>query len=390
MKSAYINNKSYLPDITLMAAPATTAISEVWKWGANNLLPNALSALSRSSPIHRRILIDKADYISGRGFKCEDRRVTALCTSCNNNFQSLRAIMQRVALDKCFFGNATLEIVLEEGKIALYHQDVTRARLSKDKKYIVLNSDWSNYKSTESRTLPLYPLFEKQSDGTIRSIVHYKDYEPMFENYGVPKYIAALGAIAIAHKTERWNITRIDNAFSLSGVMVLDGSTSTEQEAEQIAQEAQRRFEGTPGQVMFMVKNSSESDTSKFVPITTSNDGDWESLHDQSTEDIIVAHSWFRTLSGMEYTSGFSSERVENEYNIALSTVIKSEQQDIIEPIQRTISKYTELDASTLEIVNLPPFDPRQPYMRVWEARKADGLTFDSNSTEEHQFLSQI
>lgn len=379
-----------MPDISFSASATTSSVNEVWKWGANNLLPTALATLSRSSPIHRRILIDKADYISGRGFKCEDRRVTALCLECNDSLQSLRAVLQRIALDKCFFGNATLEIAIKDGKIALYHQDVTRARLSKDKKSMVLNPNWSNYKNTENRILPLYPLFEQQADGTLRTIVHYKDYEPMFENYGVPKYIAALGAIAIAHKTERWNITRIDNAFSLSGVMVLDGSTATEEEAEGIALEAQRRFEGTPGQVMFMVKNNAESDTSKFVPISTSNDGDWQSLHNQSTEDIIVAHSWFRTLSGMEYTSGFSSERVQNEYNIALSTIIKSEQQDILEPIQRTISKYTELDASTLEIVNLPPFDPRQPYMRVWEARKADGLSFNSTSEEQNQFLSQI
>lgn len=379
-----------MPFSSLGSASSSRAVDEVWKWGANNLMPEALATLSRSSPIHRRIIIDKADYISGRGFKCEDRRVTEFAMCCNANGQSLRAVMQRVALDKCFFGNAAVEIVVSDGKIAIYHQDISRARLAKDKSKMVLSHDWNNFKQSESKTLSIYPTFEKHSDGTLRSLIHFKDYEPMFENYGVPKYIAALGAIAIAHKTERWNITRIDNAFSLSGVMVLDGSCATEEESEQIAMEAQRRFEGTPGQVMFMVKNAQEGDNSKFVPINTSNDGDWKSLHDQSTEDIIVAHSWFRTLSGMEYASGFSAERVQNEYNIALSTIIKSEQQDILEPIQKVISLYTDMDASTLEIVNLPPFDPRQPYMRVWEARKADGLSFDSNSQEQNQFLSQI
>ncbi|MEG0656505.1 MAG: phage portal protein, partial [Mucinivorans sp.] len=50
------------------ATKATKSPLEVWRWGQDNMLPIALTALSRSSVTHRRIIIDKADYISGRGF----------------------------------------------------------------------------------------------------------------------------------------------------------------------------------------------------------------------------------------------------------------------------------------------------------------------------------
>ncbi len=390
MKTIYINNSATNPLSPIETINTGSSKGEIWRWGSDNLLPLALSQLSRSSPIHRRIIIDKADYISGRGFKCDDQRVTRYIECCNPLGHSLRSVVQRLAFDKCIFGNALLEVVVRDGRLALFHQDASLGRLSRDRGHMVFSSSWENFNSSKSITLPLYPNFEEQSDGTLRSIVHYKDYEPLFENYGVPKYIAALGAIAIAHKTERWNITRIDNAFSLSGVMVLDGSNSTEQEAEQIAREAKQRFEGTPGQVMFMVKDMSDGDNSKFVPISTQSDGDWKSLHSQSIDSIIVSHSWFRTLSGMEYSTGFSAERVQNEYNIALSTIIKSEQQDIIEPIIRILEQYTDMDSSTLEFVNIPPFDPRQQYLRVWEARKADGLSYDPEDIEQQRFLSQI
>ena len=36
---------------------------------------------------------------------------------------------------------------------------------------------------------------------------------------------------AIAYKTDRWNISRLDNSFQLSGVMMLDGEVDKEQEA---------------------------------------------------------------------------------------------------------------------------------------------------------------
>ncbi|MFQ8806231.1 MAG: hypothetical protein ACLR8Y_15555 [Alistipes indistinctus] len=56
----------------------------------------------------------------------------------------------------------------------------------------------------QAPTLPLYPQFDEAPDGTLRSIIHYKDYEPMFENYGVPPYIAGLNVSAIAY-TRRTN-----------------------------------------------------------------------------------------------------------------------------------------------------------------------------------------
>ncbi len=391
MKATFLKNIAQTPLIaSSVASQSEGQIKEVWRWGNDNMMPIALSQISRYSPVHRRIIIDKADYIAGRGFSCSQSDALSFIECCNSNRQSLRSIVQRVAFDKCLFGNAVVEIAFRDDKVAMWHQDVSRVRVAKDGNHIVLHHNWSQFKVEQSRVLPIFPLCEQHSDGTVRTAIFYKDYEPMFENYGVPKYIASLSAIAIAHKTDKWNVTRIDNSFSLSGVMVLDGSTSTEEEAEELAQVAQQRFEGTPGQVMFMVKSSEDSDNTKFVPISSSNDGDWKSLHQQSTEDIIIAHSWFRTLSGLEYASGFSAERVQNEYNIALTTVIKSEQQDIIEPIKQAMELQLGWDLESLTFINTPPFDAKPPYMRIWEARKIDGLDYDPTDSEQNLFLSQI
>ena len=39
-----------------------------WSWGSDNLFPVGLAQMARRSATHRRILNDKADYISGKGF----------------------------------------------------------------------------------------------------------------------------------------------------------------------------------------------------------------------------------------------------------------------------------------------------------------------------------
>jgi hypothetical protein len=153
---------------------------------------------------------------------------------------------------------------------------------------------------------------------------------------------------------------------------------------------AEEKFAGNPGQVMFVLREGAAEDHSRFIPIASQNEGDWRSLHEQATSDIVVAHSWFRTLSGLDYASGFSAERILHEYEIALNTVILGEQAELLEPIREIIGRILGADPSSLEIVNRPPTRSKPLYMKVWEARKADGLDYDPEDERQQHFLAEI
>ena len=367
---------------------------EFWRWGVDNNMPEALAVLSRRSTAHRRIINDKADYISGKGFNY-DASVPLLgemVERVNGNGESLRQVLNKLAFDKSLFGNAFLEIVTDEAHsfLSLYHQDATLCRVAKESQHILLHHNWSHFRTSEVRSLPIFPAFEKQSDGTLRAMVHYKDYEPMFSHYGIPQYIAGMNVSAIAYKTDCWNIARLDNSFQLSGVMMLDNAVDSESQATELARMAESRFAGKPGQVMFVIRNESSDDNSRFIPIESQNDGDWKELHDQATSDIVVAHSWFRSLSGLDYSTGFSAERILHEYEVALNTVILGEQNELLEPIIHTIASILKIDCSSLEIINRPPTRSKPIYMKVWEARKADGLEYDENDERQQLYLSEI
>ncbi len=365
-----------------------------WRWGDDNLFPSALALMSRRSSTHRRIINDKADYISGKGFTFdpEEHLLGEFVASVNGEGESLRQVLNKLAFDKSLFGNAFLEIVTDADRtfLSLYHQDASACRVSKDNKHIVMHHDWNHFDSDSALTLPLYPLFEEQQDGTLRAMIHYKDYEPMFDHYGVPPYIAGLNVSAIAYKTDKWNISRLDNSFQLSGVMILDGATDDEQQAERIVRMAEQKFGGNPGQVMFVVRDGTEEEHSRFIPFASQNDGDWKQLHDQATSDIVVAHSWFRSLSGLDYSSGFNSERILHEYEIALNTVILAEQAELLEPIVSLLREVVGIDSSSLQVVNRPPTRSKPIYMKVWEARKADGLDYDPEDEKQQYYLAQI
>ncbi|MBO5833004.1 MAG: phage portal protein [Alistipes sp.] len=367
---------------------------KVWRWGSDNLLPNALSLLARRSVAHRRIINDKADYIAGKGVTFDDAipQLRHLANHANGNGESLRGVISRLAMDMAMFGNAFMEVVTDKSHsfLSFYHIDASKCRLAEDSKSVIIHHNWAAYRPSEATTIALYPDFEAAGDDTLRAVVHYKSYEPMFSHYGVAPYIAGLDAAAIVYKTDHWNISRIDNAFQLSGVMMLDNAVDNEEEADRIVRIAEEKFAGNPGQVLFVLRGESQNDNSRFIPINTSSDGDWQRLHTQAESDLVVAHSWFRSLSGLDYASGFSTERILNEYEVALNTVILPQQAEIMEPLRAIIKRVLGVDASSLEIVNRPPSRSKPGYMKVWEARKADGLDYDEESPEQQRFLAEI
>ncbi len=394
-KSAAAIGVSGRTDPYLTVGTRRVASDRFWRWGDDNLFPAALAQMARRSTTHRRIINDKADYISGKGFSCDEAQQPQLAEfvrCANGDGESLRQLLNKLAFDKSLFGNAFLEVVTDAAHsfLSLYHQDAARCRVARDGRHLLLHHDWSAFNPAEARTLPLYPLFEEQEDGSLRSAIHYKDYEPMFEHYGVPPYIAGFGVSAIAYKTDRWNISRLDNSFQLSGVMMLDATADSEAEAERVVRLAERKFAGNPGQVMFVIRDGSENDNSRFIPIQSQNEGDWQALHEQAVGDIVVAHSWFRALSGLDYASGFNAERILHEYEVALNTVILAEQAELTEPVRRLLAAVLGIDASSLQVVNRPPTRSKPIYMRVWEARKADGLDYDPEDPKQQQFLSEI
>ena len=75
---------------------------------------------------------------------------------------------------------------------------------------------------------------------------------------------------------------------------------------------------------------------------------------------------------------------------MALNTVILGEQEELLEPIRNLVASILGEDGSGLQIVNRPPSRSKPLYMRVWEARKADGLEYDPTDPEQQLYVAQV
>ena len=392
-KKGMVLNIASVGGDALFRTPQGSA-KDLWHWGVDNLFPQRLERLARANAAHRGIMQSKARYISGGGFSFDDKnaRLTRVIERANGK-ESLSEVIRKVVTDKVVFGNAFIEVVIVRGEIALFHQDATRCRVSKPsedaEERIILSKDWVNHQSTYDESLPIYPRFELREDKTLRSIVHIKDYEPMFNHYGVPQYIGGITSARIGAKTNEWNESRLDNSFQLSGVLELVSIEDNEDALSQTVKAATDKFGGSAKAGQVLVSVSNEEGAAKFTPIQSNNEGDWKDLHYASSEDLVIAHSWFMALAGLNYTSGFSADRILHEYKIALNTSILPEQSKIMEVLRSILNK-VGIDGGSLEFKNTAPIAEKPIYMKIWEARKADGLEYDETDPAQQVFIANI
>ena len=209
-------------------------------FGTNNLFPQYLAELKRKSSTHRSVLAQKAVFTSGAKFVTNNEDVKEYIKDVNADGESLREVFKKLADDYYTFGNSYLEGVLYEGGLNLYHIDATTVRMSKNKKEVYIHPDWAKYNTMKDKTqiIPLYPKVKGN-----RFVLQFKDYEPTFQFYGLPDYVAALEHIAVDYEIGKWNHTKFKNGFQPSAIVEISGDMG-EEEAKKLVREAQKKFVG--------------------------------------------------------------------------------------------------------------------------------------------------
>lgn len=395
-ESVLVTNE--VPQISgsLFKSGNSATYDNLWSWGCDNLFPHHIELLARSNAIHRGIMQSKSKYIAGAGFSCDDNNPTLLrIVERANGEQSLAEVMKKVIYDKVMTGNAFIEVAVRKGIVLLFHQDATRCRKSKPNAQgvggdtVIISKDWANHNKTYDKEVALFPNFTIDEDNVMRSIVHISDYEPSFQHYGVPEYIAGLIDARIGSKTSVWNESRLDHSFQVSGVMEVPSPEDNEEEMLRMKREVERMYAGNnnAGKVLWMIQN--DAGGAKFTPIQSNNEGDWANLHDVSKNDLVTAHSWFISLAGLDYTTGISAERMINEYNVALATIIQPAQEQMLIVLRSVLQRFG-IDASSLAFINRAPITQKPAYMKIWEARKADGLDYDEADPAQQAYLANI
>ena len=323
-------------------------------FGDDNLFPQYLAELKRKSSTNRSVLAQKTIFTSGAKFVCENPELKKFVEDVNADHESLREVFKKLADDYYTFGNAYMECVIYDGGINLYHLDATKVRMSKTNKEVYINSDWCRYWDNEEKItrLPIYPRVAHN-----KFVVHFKDYEPTFNYYGLPDYVAALEHIAVDYEIGKWNHTKFKNGFQPSAIVEISGDMG-EEEAKKLVREAQKKFvgEGNNGKIMFIVKNGDTSPANVSI-IKDDQEGSWLDLQRVTDQNIITAHRWQPSLSGIVSSGKMNNtgSEIRIAYDLAMTTVIKDTSELLLNGIRRVLYNELGFDPRDLKIHYEPP-----------------------------------
>tara|TARA_Y100000361_G_scaffold75769_1_gene67011 strand:- start:142 stop:1452 length:1311 start_codon:yes stop_codon:yes gene_type:complete len=323
-------------------------------FGQNNLFPQYLAELKRKSSTHRSVLAQKTIFTSGAKFVTKNDNLKSYIRDVNADGESLRDVYKKLADDYYTFGNAYLEGVLYEGGMNLYHVDATTVRMSKTKKDVYIHPDWARYKMEKKKMniLPLYPVVRNN-----RFIIHFKDYEPTFNFYGLPDYVAALEHVAVDYEIGKWNHTKFQNGFQPSAIVEISGDMG-EDEAKKMVKEAQKKFvgEGNNGKILFIVKNGDTSPANVQI-IKDDQDGSWLDLQKITDQNIITAHRWQPSLSGIVSSGKMNNtgSEIRIAYDLCMTTVVKDTSDMLLNGIRTLLFKELNYQPEELMIHFEPP-----------------------------------
>ena len=323
-------------------------------FGDDNLFPQYLAELKRKSSTNRSVLAQKTVFTSGAKFVCDNDDLARFIKDVNADHESLRDVFKKLADDYYTFGNAYMECVIYDGGVNIYHLDATTVRMSKTNKEVYINSDWCRYWNNDEKIsrLPIYPRVAHN-----KFVIHFKDYEPTFNFYGLPDYVAALEHIAVDYEIGKWNHTKFKNGFQPSAIVEISGDMG-EEEARKLVREAQKKFvgDGNNGKIMFIVKNGDTTPANVNI-IKDDQEGSWLDLQRVTDQNIITAHRWQPSLSGIVSSGKMNNtgSEIRIAYDLAMTTVVKDTSELLLNGIRRVLYNEMGFDPRDLKIHYEPP-----------------------------------
>jgi len=376
----------------------TAGVLNWWRFGVDNLFPNDIAFLNRTSPAHGGILESKRDYCKSAGIReseIKDPFLYELFEHANNEDQDLWDLSGDFFATNFDSGNIWLEIVTNKQRnfLNLFIRDYTTLRLGRAtyEGYGLMYPDWDRIVGINAtQKIPLYPNFI-DINGSLHSMLFLKRNVAGFPQYGLPRWLSALDAAEIGKGVNIWNKLRVKKGFSSDGILEADFNSVDE------ANEAEKKFnekkagDENAGNIIFIKKAvGQQTSPANFVQFNRTSEGEFLSLRNLSVDDLVMAHGWFRSLCSLPDNTGFDTQRILNEYDMAKAQVIIPQQQYFRGVIEKIFYEVFNRDITgQIQFINRAPVKNDKVW-KVWELRRDEGLDYDEKDPEQNKYVSQL
>lgn len=202
-------------------------------YGEDNLYPQYLANLSKTSALHRTLIENKSKLVCGSELYVNDiplddwiKTLTGVTAIRVNNLfyntkYSLKDWIKRVSYDYQLFGAFTTEVIWDnefEFIKAMKHIDCSKIRCAPinkngeiDKYYY--SREWSAWNMKVSDTIPI-ARFDMEDNQNMNQLIYKRDYYPNLTYYTEPSYIGGLTYINLDSELGLFNLSHIQNGMN--------------------------------------------------------------------------------------------------------------------------------------------------------------------------------
>jgi len=340
---------SYQNDIVLPSFNEQNNLSWV-KYGDDNKFPDELLTLFNKSGIHNAIIESKTRMMVGDGIKqVEDvgfSEKTEKFINKPNQFETMDQIYKKCSMDFELYGLAYIEVLWGKGhkQIAeIHHIDATKIRWGKvnDKNRIDTywySRDWSNYRKEQYIPVGIPVLNDKNKES--RQIIPIVRYTPGLDYYSYPDYIASTKWIHIDTEIANFHFNNLKNGMTPSIFFGFPVGETTNEERKQIEEKIDDKYKGTNNASKFILAfYDAEGESKPEVTILETSNADklYDLLNKTTLQQILIGHKVVNeNLVGISTPGklGSSSDILQN-YELYFNTVVKPEQQKVLETFKK-------------------------------------------------------
>lgn len=287
---------------------------EYIKWGEDNKFPIYLFDNYLKNSNLQSAVNTLCDYIIGDGIETSFDRL-------NDDGSNLSDTLAKSVFDYVLFGGFALEgIRNSKGDIVrLNYVNVQNIRVNEELTLAYLSNNWSQWNRKALFTLPLWNANEKQD----HFIYYYRGKITRNIN-PIPVYVSALKSIEILNQTRNFHLHNLQNNFSGSVLVALNGTSIKSSELQEIKHSLEGEYTGTDNAGKVLLVNNTNADGKIEVNrLTADNAGDlYQNLATSSVDDIFIAFRMNPILVGKNVNTGFSKQEFQQAYSLFDATVI--------------------------------------------------------------------
>jgi hypothetical protein len=260
-------------------------------YGSDNLYPQYLKSLAKTSPVHGALIKGIADMIAGKS-------ITATSVIDQGKMKVLRVdrVWRSICNDIEMYGGFYIERIKtldRQGIARIEHLPFENCRLWVDDEFnicgVYYSRDWSQANKKINKPRPI-PIAKKDSENASDVVISFAD-ETTSSLYPEPSYQSAINYIELDRKISQFHVSNVMNGFFPSTIISLFNGEPDPVDKQQMQSYFNKQTGAeNAGQIMLLFNEAGSTPPTIESFGLTDADKMYESLSRQATEKIMVGH----------------------------------------------------------------------------------------------------